>query len=509
MLGESDQKYLALDAANGNGRHALIVGAGASGRAAMAYLVRMGWKVEIWDTRTTLSDAEALKAQYPEVALHFGGLPENLPEHVDLVVMSPGVSTRTGAAAPLVASAQAAGVLVVGEIELFAQHLAHLAREKGYAPKVIGITGTNGKTTTVTLTAKICEASARTTIAAGNIGPNAITELLRAEDAEALPDVWVLELSSFQLETTHTLHCDAAALLNITEDHIDWHGSMAAYAEAKARIFSADTVRVTSRDDALALEMTQKGLENPALLRTFGNSVPKHPGEFGLEMAAHASQGLWLGSMDQLEIEQLYIPESAMKLCGRHNAMNALAALALVAAIGIERQPAIGVLHTYAGEPHRVEVVRTVDGRDFIDDSKGTNVGAVMAAVRSLAAQGRRIQILMGGDGKGQDFTPLAETLAGRAASVALIGRDAEAIQAALAPAELPMARFATLEEAVEWLWAQSAAGDVILLSPACASWDMFRNYAERSERFKAAAARIAARLEQKATESIPKETQA
>ena len=494
MLEEQDLKYRALDASRGNGRRAVVIGIGASGRAACSYLVHSGWRVEAWDTRTAPAGAEAFLAAHPEVGLHCGALPERLPEDAALLVMSPGVSTRTGAAAPLVASAEAAGIPVAGEIELFAQHLAHLSRERGYAPTVIGITGTNGKTTTVTLTAKICEAAGRSVVAAGNIGPNAVTELLKAEEAGARPEIWVLELSSFQRETTRTLHCDAAALLNITADHVDWHGSIAAYAAAKARIFAADTVRVGNRDDALALEMTRRGLADESLLRTFGESVPGHPGEFGLEMAAHASQGLWLSSMDRYEIEQLYIPESAMKLCGRHNTMNALAALALVSAAGIERQPAVGVLHVYAGEPHRVELVRTVDGRDFIDDSKGTNVGAVIAAVCGLAAQGRRIRILMGGDGKGQDFTPLAGVLAGRAASVALIGRDAAAIEAALEPAGLSVARFPSLEDAVEWLWSQSGKGDVVLLSPACASWDMFRDYAERSERFKAAAARIEAR---------------
>ncbi len=494
MLEESDQSFLSLNAAEGAGRRAMVVGLGASGRASAAYLLRAGWRVAVRDTREAPAGADAFRAAHPEVELHLGGLPDEAPEGTDLIVMSPGVSPHAGAAAALCASAAEKGVPVIGEIELFAQHLAHLRRTRGYAPKVIGITGTNGKTTTTTLTTRILEAAGRNAVAAGNIGPNAVTELLKAEDAGALPDAWVLELSSFQLDTTHTLACDAAALLNITEDHLDWHGSMEAYAAAKGRIFAPSTVRVGNRDDALALETASRGLADAGLLRTFGESAPAHPGEFGLAMAAHASQGLWLASMDQMEIEVLYLPESAMKLCGRHNAMNALAALALASAVGVERQPAVGTLHVYAGEPHRVELVRTVDGRDFIDDSKGTNVGAVAAAVRGLAAQGRRILILMGGDGKGQDFTPLAEVLRGRAAAAALIGRDADRIGEAISPAGLETAKLPTLEEAVEWLWTRSAKGDVILLSPACASWDMFRDYAERSERFRAAADRIAGR---------------
>ena len=499
MFDSSDEVYLALDAANGAGRRALVAGLGASGRAAADYLLKRGWRVSASDSRASVPGLEAFLAAHPDLEVSLGGIPATLPADIDLVLMSPGISPWSGPAAALCASARSAGIPIAGEIELFAQELAHLRKTKGYAPKVIGITGTNGKTTTTSLSAKIGEAAGFATVAAGNIGPNAVSELLKAEDAGMLPDLWVLELSSFQLDTTHTLRCDAAALLNITEDHIDWHGSMEAYAAAKARIFSPDTVRVGNREDALALEWTKKGLADLKLLKTFGASKPERPGEFGLEMAAHASQGLWLSSMDEMEVEILYLPESELKIRGRHNAMNALAALALTGAVGASQQAAIATLRTYKGEPHRVELVRTVKGRDFIDDSKGTNVGAVAAAVSGLAAQGRRILIILGGDGKGQDFAPLAEVLKGRAARAALIGKDAEEIGRAAAAAGVPAQKFPTLEAAVESLWDESREGDVILLSPACASWDMFRDYAERSERFKAEAARIGEREEARA----------
>ncbi|MDO5530837.1 UDP-N-acetylmuramoyl-L-alanine--D-glutamate ligase [Sutterella sp.] len=494
MLEAEDLAYRELHAAEGAGRRALVVGLGASGRAAAAYLVRQGWTVEVWDTRATVAGSDAFRESNPAVTVHLGGLPQTVPEGVDLVVMSPGISPLFGAAAPLCASAREAGVPVAGEIELFAQHLAHLRATKGYEPKVVAITGTNGKTTTTSLTARLVAGSGRTVVAAGNIGPNAIAELTRAEDARELPDVWVLELSSFQLETTHTLFCDAAALLNITEDHIDWHGSLEVYAAAKARIFSPGTVRVVNREDPLALEWGTKGALETDRICSFGGGIPRKKGEFGLDMAAHASQGWWLAALDEYEIEVLYLPEQELKIRGRHNTMNALAALALTAAIGIERQSVLVPLRTYTGEPHRVELVRTVAGRDFIDDSKGTNVGAVAAAVTGLAGQGRRIRILMGGDGKGQDFGPLAEVLKGRADAVALIGKDADPIGEAIAPAGAEMRKFPTLEAAVDWLWEGSAEGDIILLSPACASWDMFRDYAERSARFKACAEAIAAR---------------
>ena len=492
MFDCSDEAYLRLDAANGNGRRALVAGLGASGRASADYLLRRGWQVSACDSRDKVPGLEGFLSAHPELAVALGGIPQSLPQGIDLVVMSPGISPWFGPAAALCAAARSAGVPVAGEIELFAGELAHLRAASGYSPKVIGITGTNGKTTTTSLTAKIGEAAGLKTIAAGNIGPNAVTELLKAEDAGSLPDLWVLELSSFQLDTTHTLRCDAAALLNITEDHINWHGSMEAYAAAKARIFAPDTVRVGNREDQLALEWTKKGLRNPSLLRTFGASKPAQPGEFGLEMAAHASQGLWLSSMDEMEVEILYLPESELLIRGRHNAMNALAALALTGAVGVSQQAAIGTLRTYKGEPHRVELVRTVKGRDFIDDSKGTNVGAVAG----LAAQGRRILILLGGDGKGQDFAPLADVLKGRAVRAALIGKDADEIGRATEAAGVPSEKFPTLEDAVDWLWKESSEGDIILLSPACASWDMFRDYAERSEHFKNAAARIAEREE-------------
>ena len=276
---------------------------------------------------------------------------------------------------------------------------------------------------------------------------------------------------------------------------------MKAYARAKRRIFAPSTVRVLNREDPIV--MAEAAELAPARTLTFGATKPQVEGEFGLMLAAHASQGYWLGVRDQMEIDILFLPELELMIRGRHNAMNALAALALVSGAGIETRPAIGVLRTYKGEPHRVELVRTVEGRDFIDDSKGTNVGAVAAAVLGLSAQGRRILILMGGDGKGQDFTPLADVLKDRAAAVALIGRDADKIREAVEPAGADMAKFETLEAAVDWLWDKSRAGDQILLSPACASWDMFRDYAERSERFKAEAARIAERVVPKADEAV------
>lgn len=466
---------------------ALIVGLGASGLACAHHLGRRGWKIRAADTREAPAGAQRLGAEMPDAEIRTGSLPESLLDGVSLVVMSPGLSTRFGAAAPLVASARARDIEVVGEIELFARALADLEARTGYRPVVIGVTGTNGKTTTTTLVTKMAAEGGRRATAAGNIGPNAVTELDKALDAGVLPEVWVLELSSFQLDTTSSLKCVSAAVLNVTEDHLDWHGDMKAYAEAKGRIFKQDTVRVVNREDAETLRLAQGGP-----VRTFGGGEPVKAGEYGL---ARGTDGLlWLSRLDEGASEPtLFCPEKSLLIAGRHNAMNALAALALIEAAGLPVGPALAALAAYGGEPHRVERVLDCDGVTFIDDSKGTNVGAVAAAVKGFAAQGRRILIILGGDGKGQDFSPLVEALKGTAGAVALIGRDAPLIEEALSATGIPMARQTTLEEAVYWLWARHAQGDVLLLSPACASWDMFRDYAERSARFIACVRAIAA----------------
>ncbi len=477
------------------GGKALVIGLGASGLASIDYLLERGWQVAAADTREAPAGAARVRAAHPEVALALGAVPVDLAEGIDLVVMSPGLSPCFSEAAPLVAAARERGIDVAGEIELFARELRLLKDESGYAPIVIGITGTNGKTTTTALTAKMAEAAGLKTKAAGNIGPNAVAELLKSEREGVLPDCWVLELSSFQLETTSSLVCRSAAILNVAEDHIDWHGSLDAYAEAKARIFAPESVAVVNREDERTLAAASD--KTAGMVRTFGSDAPKAAGEYGLIDIDGAA---WLACVNRkaggvLETVRL-MPESALKIRGRHNSMNALAAVALATSAGIPLESALEALAVYAGEPHRVSYVMTVDGVDFIDDSKGTNVGAVAAAVSGFGTQKRRVLILLGGDGKGQDFSPLKEALAGTAGAAALIGRDAEKIGAALEGSGVPMKRAATLEEAVDWLWSQRRPGDVLLLSPACASWDMFKDYAERSARFVAHAEKIAAGLD-------------
>lgn len=459
-------------------RRALVIGMGASGLACAEYLLDEGWTVTVADTRENPPGLERLAGWERPVALHPGGLPESLIDGVTLLVLSPGISPVTGPAAALVRRAAGLGIDIVGEIELFARALQRLKAQTGYTPKVIGITGTNGKTTTTALTGKMIEKGGQTCVVAGNIGPNALTELKKAVQAAALPQVWVLELSSFQLQTLATPLCDAAAVLNITEDHLDWHGGMDGYVRAKARIFADKTVRVLNRDDA-----TMPAFDAPGATRlTFGHDAPVQPGQFGLlnrgGVVSLACFDAKRGAAAPL------MPESRLELVGRHNTMNALAALALIDAVGADRAAALDALTVFKAQPHRVERVLETDGVVFVDDSKGTNVGAVQAAVEGFAAQNRRLLIILGGDGKGQDFSPLARALEPVAGAVALIGKDAPMIHRALAGLPAPVQGFDSLPAAVRWLWTQHRHGDVLLLSPACASWDMFANYVERSRCF-------------------------
>lgn len=476
-----------------NGRKALVLGCGTSGAAAARFLHSRGWKTTIVDTAEHPSglklfvDADTT----PEFIcsdFHVGLVADDL----DLLVLSPGLSPESSKAAPLVKAALAKGAEVVGEIELFARELKRLERYRGYRPIVIGITGTNGKTTTTVLTGKMA-AQSKSVAVAGNIGPSALLTLDTHLTNNTLPEVWVLELSSFQLQTTKTLSCTAAAFLNLTEDHVDWHGSMQAYETAKTRIFSEDTVRVLNRDDEASLRASKEGYTV-----TFGDSAPILPGQWGIEnsdglewLAVYPrSRHVWKSEkkaalFDEPHQMQLLMPVEALKIRGRHNAMNALAALALVDAVGLPLGPALQALKSYEGEAHRVQPVLSVNGVEFIDDSKGTNVGAVKAALEGLGKSGRRVSIILGGDGKGQDFTPLAEPLARYADFAVLIGRDAEKIEAAIAASGIEVHRAGTdFEAAVTEAYHHAPAGGVVLLSPACASWDMFANYAERSARF-------------------------
>lgn len=481
---------------------ALVVGLGASGEACTKFLLKRQWQVRATDTR---SEPPALSRLSDTEGFYFVSLQEAQAQLKDcnLLVMSPGISPWHSAVTPLVRSAQSLGIEIVGEIELFARELLRLKSEKAYEPKVIAVTGTNGKTTTTVLTTKMAAASGLKAVAAGNIGPNAVTELDRYLESGELPDVWVLELSSFQLETTSSLAPDAAALLNITQDHLDWHGGMNEYVAAKGKIFAHEkTARILNRDDTTVMNFAA----HDRRVFTFGTTEPQHPNEWGLVkedgivwLAFNEDDSVQLTKRKVLEghVLQRLMPEDALHIRGRHNSMNALAALALIYAAGLPISDALRALAQYRGEPHRVEYVMTVNGVDYIDDSKGTNVGATVAALEGLGANGTKLVVILGGDGKGQDFSPIADSMGKHARAAVLIGRDAPLIEKALQGAEYPIIHAKDMPQAVQKASELAQPHDCVLLSPACASWDMFKDYAQRSAIFIASAKALAGDTQQ------------
>lgn len=476
------------------GKQALVLGLGESGLAIALWLARGGARVRVADTRAEPARLPALQAAHPDAEFVAGEFAASLLDGVDFVAVSPGLAPNRELAA-ILSAAEEKNIPVWGEIELFAQALAALKDERGYAPKVLAITGTNGKTTVTSLTGHLCRAAGLTVKVAGNISPAALDVLRDCLDTDSLPQCWVLELSSFQLFSTRSLNADAATVLNVTQDHLDWHGDMAAYAAAKERIFGANTVRVLNRDDERVMAMASP-LANVV---SFGTDLPSAPDCLGLSFDGGMQWLMLAVAVDdggekkkrgrpQQEVE-LYLnrlmPVDALKIRGRHNATNVLAALALCRAIDLPLAPLLHAARQYAGEPHRAEPVATIGDVEYIDDSKGTNVGATVAALEGLGAgSGAHILLIAGGDGKGQDFAPLAPAVARHAKAVLLIGRDAPAIREALASTGVPLTDCDSLPNAVREAAQQAQAGDKVLLSPACASFDMFANYAERAQVF-------------------------
>jgi UDP-N-acetylmuramoylalanine--D-glutamate ligase len=381
----------------------------------------------------------------------------------------------------------------------------------GYRPVVLAVTGTNGKTTVTSLTGQLVERAGRSVAVAGNIGPTLLDTLAGHLDAGTLPEVWVLELSSFQLDGVRGFEPTAATVLNLSQDHLDWHGDMAAYAAAKAGVFGAHGLMVLNRDDPAVMAMlpapVRVRLQRPRVRAhvTFGTGVPRRPGDYGIEhvngmawlVRAHEAdetikrrRGAAAAEAEDLLLQRL-MPADALRIRGQHNAQNALAALALAAAAGCALAPVLYGLREYRGEPHRVEPVAIVDEVEYFDDSKGTNVGATVAALGGLGAE-RRVVAILGGEGKGQDFTPLAAPVGRFARAVVLIGRDAPLIERALAATGVALLRAASMDEAVALAARQARPGDAVLLSPACASFDMFRDYAHRAAVFVAAVEALA-----------------
>ncbi len=480
---------------NYEGKKALVLGLGESGLAMALWLARCGAAVRVADTRAEPERLPVLRAAAPDAEFVAGPFGALLLGGVDFVALSPGLAPGRELA-EIAPAAQERGIPLWSEIELFAQALSALREERGYAPKVIAITGTNGKTTVTSLTGLLCRRAGLKTQVAGNISPTALDVLRAALDTDDLPQAWVLELSSFQLHSTFSLQPDVATVLNVSQDHLDWHGDIDAYAADKARIFGANTIRVLNRDDARVMQMAAP----MASVTSFGIGEPEQADSFGLvndngmqwlSVAVAAEDGeKRRRKKDDVELPTTVnrlMPVDALLIRGRHNAVNALAALALCRAIGLPLAPLLHGLREYRGEPHRVELVANVGGVDYFDDSKGTNVGATVAALNGLGAGDGgtpRLLLIAGGDGKGQDFAPLAQPVGRHVRVVLLIGKDAPALRAALDASGAELLDCATLEQAVQKAGELARPGDSVLLSPACASLDMFRNYAHRAQVF-------------------------
>jgi len=444
-------------------RRAVVLGLGLTGLSAARYRARRGASVRVADTRAQPPFAGELVAELPAVELVRGALSDATFAGVDLIVSSPGVSVHQ----PAIAAAVARGVELVGDIELFARALPP-------KQKVLAVTGSNGKTTVATLTGALLAAAGRTVEVVGNIGAPVLDALAVHDAGAAWPDVFVLELSSFQLETTSHLAASAACVLNVSENHLDRYAGIDEYAAAKARIFSAGGLQILNRDDrrTLAMRVPERAVQ------TFGADAPSSDDDWGL--MAHAGEP-WLARG-----AKPLLPASALALVGRHNAQNALAALALTATVTDIDARVLAALAAFQGLAHRMERVAEIGGVLFVNDSKATTVAATLAALQGIE---RPAALIAGGDGKGQDFTPLKAGVDAHCRAVVLLGRDAPIIAAALAGARAPVEFAPGLEAAVARAVAQAKRGDAVLLSPACASLDMFRDYIDRGERFKAAVA--------------------
>ena len=433
----------------------LVLGLGETGLSALRWLRKQGAEVSIADSRLHPPGVDDIVKTYPDIKVHTGPFVLDVLMDCDFIVSSPGVPL----AEPALQAAILQGKRVIGDIELFALHRPASAR-------VIAITGSNGKTTVTTLVGEICKRAGLNTVVAGNIGLPVLDTL----DDKA-PDVYVLELSSFQLETTYSLKVDVATVLNISEDHMDRYDTIEAYAAAKARIYDHATLAVVNRDDPASLGLTTTEAVS------FGLNEAQNYSDFGLIEA----NGTWLSSG-----KRKLIPVSDLKIQGQHNVANALAAVALSINIGIEKSAIIQTLRQFKGLPHRVEWVANINEVDYYDDSKGTNVGATCAAIKGMTKAGKpqKVVLLAGGDGKGQDFSPLLEAVQANARAIVLFGRDAPLIESVLLASELPIYDAIDLREAVAIAHKIASKGDAVLLSPACASFDMFKNYVHRAEVF-------------------------
>ena len=453
--------------------HSVVVGLGKTGASCLRYLAKRGIAVRATDSRRAPPGLAELGALADSLDLRLGGFDMSLLDGASQVLISPGVSLEE----PIARAARARRIEVLGDIELFARHVQ--------AP-VIGITGTNGKSTVTTLVARMAAAAGRRVLAGGNLGVAAL-DLLE----QPVPDLYVLELSSFQLETTSSLKLKAAVVLNVTADHLDRYPSVAAYALAKSRIFAHAATVVLNADDPLVSAMrgaaTRAGAGGPLRTVTFsiaGAGADTDGGRADFSLLRDGAKTFLARHGAAL------LDTARMKISGLHNAANALAALALGEAAGLPMPTMLEALEKFPGLPHRSEWIADVAGVRYVDDSKGTNVGATMAAVAGMPGP---LVMIAGGQGKGQDFTPLAQAFRGKVRHAVLIGQDAAVLAAAL-EGVCTLETVASMPDAVVAAARMARAGDTVLLSPACASLDMFKDYGQRGDVFAAAVRSLGAR---------------
>ncbi|WP_239186507.1 UDP-N-acetylmuramoyl-L-alanine--D-glutamate ligase [Candidatus Nitrotoga sp. HW29] len=442
----------------------LVLGLGETGLSLVRWLSAQGARVRAADSRDLPPSLNTLRTQFPETELHCGVFRSELLNGIDLIAISPGLPLSNH----LVVQAVARGIPVMGDIELFARSLP-----QDQCPKIIAITGANGKSTVTSIVGAMCRAAGLDTEVAGNISPAVLDVLLQRQGQQ--PDVWVLELSSFQLETTSSLSADAATVLNISEDHLDRYSDINEYIAAKARIFRNNgqkSVQVLNRDDENSAGMALSG----RIHHSFGLNTPPTDNDWGID---NSSGDVWL-----MHGQRRVMNANELQVAGLHNVANALAALALCHGIDLPLTPLLNALRAFEGLSHRVQPIAEINDIVYYDDSKGTNVGATIAALQGLR---RPAVLIAGGEGKGQDFAPLYPVVMQYARAVVLIGRDADKIAAVLQNCGVPVVHAQTMVDAVRQSASLAQPGDAVLLSPACASFDMFRNYNHRAEAFIAA----------------------
>jgi len=452
---------MAIEEINNSGQSAglnaeptLVVGLGKTGLSCVRFLVANGVPVAITDSRANPPCFGEFQKEFSgkldEIKFSVGGFDNRLFEWANHIIVSPGVSINE----PIIKAARERGVEIIGDVELFARMVK--------AP-VVAITGSNGKSTVTMLLSEMAKGAGKNVLMGGNIGTPVLDLLM-----EPTPDLYVLELSSFQLETTESVNAAASVVLNVSPDHMDRYRDLEHYVHTKQRIYEGiNNAMIVNRDDATVMAMIEEGRK----CVSFGLDAPTENNFGRIDYQGE----LWLAHGN----ERL-LPVSELRLAGEHNQANVLAALALGEQAGLSMIAMLDVLRKFTGLPHRTQWVASIDGVNWYDDSKGTNVGATLSAIRGFSEP---IVLIAGGQGKGADFRPLRDVVEENTRAVILLGEDAQKIESALAGV-VPVTCVKDMESAVGEAKSQSRSGDVVLLSPACASFDMYAGFEARGEAF-------------------------